>query len=153
MTGGAFFNHVSSPYGDLALAREGPSLDSCFGHSSWDGCYHYHANINCTHAGAAEGATDPDTCLLIGYMVDGFPVYGFCRNSTGMQMTSCYTLKQVSKFSVETAGGTYSGIGQVEDDYYYDEVGGTMNRDCLNFYFDYRKLSVRALATWTLHQV
>ena len=30
------------------------------------GQYHYHANINCTNAGAATGANDPDTCKLIG---------------------------------------------------------------------------------------
>ena len=30
------------------------------------GAYHYHANINCSNAGAATGANDPDTCKLIG---------------------------------------------------------------------------------------
>ena len=30
------------------------------------GAYHYHANINCSSAGAATGANDPDTCKLIG---------------------------------------------------------------------------------------
>ena len=30
------------------------------------GQYHYHANINCTDAGAATGANNPDTCKLIG---------------------------------------------------------------------------------------
>ena len=30
------------------------------------GQYHYHGNINCTDAGAATGANDPDTCKLIG---------------------------------------------------------------------------------------
>ena len=30
------------------------------------GQYHYHGNINCTDAGAATGANNPDTCKLIG---------------------------------------------------------------------------------------
>ena len=30
------------------------------------GAYHYHANINCTDAGAATGANDSDECVLIG---------------------------------------------------------------------------------------
>ena len=33
-TGGHFFDHRSSTDGSLALADEGPSLDSCFGHSA-----------------------------------------------------------------------------------------------------------------------
>ena len=47
------------------------------------GQYHYHGNINCTQAGAATGAADPDTCKLIGYYRDGVPVYGFCKDSNG----------------------------------------------------------------------
>ena len=94
------------------MANEGPSLDSCFGHSAPGGSYHYHANINCTSAGAATGANDPDKCLLIGYMADGIPVYGFCKDSSGKQMTSCYALNSgVTTVSVTTAAGTVSGIG------------------------------------------
>ena len=32
--GGAFFNHLSNPDGSLAMPNEGPSLDSCLGHSA-----------------------------------------------------------------------------------------------------------------------
>ena len=63
------------------------------------GAYHYHANINCTDAGAATGANDSDECVLIGdldlkiakklsllpgYYRDGVPVYGLCKDSDGM---------------------------------------------------------------------
>ena len=34
VTGGAFFNDLSNPDGSLALPNEGPSLDSCLGHSA-----------------------------------------------------------------------------------------------------------------------
>ena len=53
-TGGHFFNHLSNPDGSLALANEGPTLDSCFGHSAASGLYHYHANINCTTTGESN---------------------------------------------------------------------------------------------------
>ena len=80
VTGGVFFNDLSNPDGSLALTNEGPSLDSCMGHSAPtsmsgpgrqkrqtnSGQYHYHANINCTDAGAATGANDSDECILIG---------------------------------------------------------------------------------------
>ena len=133
VTGGAFFNHLSNPDGSLALANEGRSLDSCFGHSAREGAYHYHANINCTNAGAATGANDPDKCVLIGYMADGFPVYGFCKDSSGKQMTSCYSLNSgVTKVSVTTAAGTLSGIGSSSSDYTFDTAAftaGTCNLD------------------------
>ena len=116
VTGGVFFNDLSDTDGSLALANEGPSLDSCCGHSApsstsegrldvkslfcvkvlkkklscrykrqtySSGQYHYHANINCTDAGSATGANDPDVCKLIGYYADGVPVYGFCKDSSG----------------------------------------------------------------------
>lgn len=108
VTGGGFFNHLSNPNGALALANEGPTLDSCLGHSAGGGTYHYHANINCTDAGAASGANDANTCLKIGYYRDGVAVYGFCKDSNGVQMTSCYSLVSGSTTSsVVTISGTY----------------------------------------------
>jgi len=126
VTGGAFFNDLSSPRGDLALYNEGASLDSCLGHSAPGGSYHYHANINCTNAGAATGSTNPDTCLLIGYMLDGVPVYGFCKDSSGVQFSSCYKLTDsASTGSVATSSGTYNNIGLTQSDYTFDSAALT----------------------------
>ena len=61
VTGGAFFNDLSNTDGSLALTNEGAGLDSCLGHSAQGGKYHYHANINCTAAGAATGASEAET--------------------------------------------------------------------------------------------
>jgi len=120
VTGGGFFNHLSNPDGSLALANEGPTLDSCLGHSAGGGTYHYHANINCTDAGSATGANNPDTCLKIGYYRDGVPVYGFCKNSNGDMMTSCYSLVSGSTTStVNTVSGTYE-VASTEGDYEYN---------------------------------
>ena len=119
VTGGGFFNHLSRPDGSLALANEGRTLDSCLGHSAGGGTYHYHANINCTDAGAATGANNPDTCLKIGYYRDGVPVYGFCKDNNGAMMTSCYSLVSGSTtYTLETVSGTYN-VASTSSSYEY----------------------------------
>merc|ERR1712112_319346 len=130
ITGAGFFNHESSPDGDVAMANEGTSLDSCFGHSAEYGIYHYHANINCTDAGAATGANDEDQCVHVGYMRDGVPVYGLCRDSEGNMMTSCYQLTDdASTTSVDHVSGTYNPIGLLTSDYEYDDQVEGCNLD------------------------
>ena len=116
VTGGAFFNDLSNTDGSLALTNEGRGLDSCLGHSAQGGKYHYHGNINCTQAGAATGAIDPDQCVLVGYYNDGVPVYGFCRDEAGVQFTSCYKVSSSATLvTVETVSGTYSVAGTNTD--------------------------------------
>jgi len=157
VTGGAFFNDLSNPDGSLALTNEGPSLDSCLGHSAPTsmpggggmgppsgrykrqannaGQYHYHGNINCTDAGAATGANDPDTCKLIGYYRDGVPVYGFCKDSSSFTFTSCYKLNSGATTStVVTVSGTYT-VASSNSDYTFsadsncnlDEANGAIH--------------------------
>merc|ERR1712213_225408 len=132
VTGGAFFNDWSSTDGDVALYNEGASLDSCFGHSSAAGAYHYHANINCTDAGAATGANDSDECVLIGYYRDGVPVYGLCKDSDGMEMTSCYECTgtctlDLANGAIHPTTGEYSYFMTVDYPwvpvYYYGDEG------------------------------
>jgi hypothetical protein len=135
VTGGVFFNDLSDSDGSLALTNEGITLDSCFGHSDADKQYHYHANINCTSAGSATGANSVFSCTLIGYMRDGVPLYGFCKNSSGTQFTSCYTRNSTATTtSVVTAGGTYT-MAYYRSSYYYDTAAktkGTCNLDQAN---------------------
>jgi len=132
-TAGQFFNHLSNPDGSLALANEGRTLDSCFGHSAGAGQYHYHANINCTNAGSASGANDPDQCIHIGYYLDGVPVYGFCKDSNGNQMSACYSLVDGSATSDVTVsdGNTYT-VGGNEVDYQFDPTLDGCNLDEAN---------------------
>ena len=121
VTGGAFFNSYDANL-NVALALEGPTLDSCFGHSAVEGAYHYHANINCTDAGAATGANDPDQCVLIGYLRDGVPVYGLCKDESSTLFTSCYNLvDDATTTDVVTVGGTYT-IGSSTTDYRYSDA-------------------------------
>jgi len=131
-TGGHYYNHLANPQGDLAMTNEGESLDSCFGHSDGDGIYHYHANINCTDAGSASGANDPDECVHIGYYNDGVPIYGLCKDNSGNQMNSCYQLVSgASTTDVVTAGGTFT-VASTEDDYEYDSSISGCNLDEAN---------------------
>jgi len=132
-TGGQYFNHLSAPDGSLAITNEGTSLDSCFGHSASGGVYHYHANINCTDAGSATGANNPDSCVQIGYYRDGVPVYGLCKDSSGNQMTSCYSLVEGSSTSEVTLadGNTYTVAGN-EEEYQFDSTMEGCNLDEAN---------------------
>merc|ERR1719397_2511928 len=134
VTGGTFYNYLSTTKGDVALYNEGDSLDSCMGHSSYDGQYHYHANILCD-LGSAAGASDADTCLLLGYMRDGVAVYGACVDSFGVQFTSCYSLSAgSSEETITTAGGDFLSASRITD-YYYDSdklSSGACNLDDSN---------------------
>ena len=60
--------------------------------------YHYHLTPVCI-----EDANDTSVCLELGYMDDGFPLYGECGD-----YTSCYK---------QTEGTEGDNI----DDYYYDQ--------------------------------
>jgi hypothetical protein len=42
-SGAVMYNPLSSPQGNLASDKEWVSLDPCYGHSSPDSQYHYHA--------------------------------------------------------------------------------------------------------------
>lgn len=81
-SGGAIFNDLSNPDGSLAMIDEVDSLDSCNGHSNPAMQYHYHANPVCV-----DSSTD---CVQVGYLRDGYPVYGYCTID-GVQLSSCYT--------------------------------------------------------------
>lgn len=86
-SGGFIYNHLDGPYNttdDLALYRA-VSLDTCNGHPDQDCRYHYHMNP----ASCIVNYTD---CGNIGYLADGFPIYGFCTVN-GTQLISCYDQK------------------------------------------------------------
>ena len=127
VTGGTFFNHLSSTDGDVALYNEGTTLDSCTGHSNNVGQYHYHANILCD-----DDAADADTCKQVGWMRDGVPVYGYCNDADGNQFTSCYSVKDgYTEEEVVIAAGTFYSASM--DDYYeYDADADGCNLDEAN---------------------
>ena len=72
-SGAVLFDHRSTPDGNLAAYYEIETLDSCYGHSDPFLQYHYHLTPECI-----DGAADGSACLLLGYMDDGFQVFGQC---------------------------------------------------------------------------
>ena len=122
VTGGTFYNYLSNSDGSVALYNEGTSLDSCMGHSDPDKQYHYHANLLCEDAGAGDGADDADQCVHLGYMRDGVPVYGYCKDSSGTQFTSCYSVLSTSETEIiETVAGDFEVASNISD-YEFDQV-------------------------------
>lgn len=84
-SGGVVYNHLSSPDGSLAAYYELDTLDICGGHSSSNAQYHYHLIPYCLGS-----ANDASACQLVGYMLDGFPVYGRCNHVDGQELVSCW---------------------------------------------------------------
>jgi len=137
VTGAAFINDWSDRNGKVPMSFEALqwliwflNLDSCFGRSPRGG-----SNINCTDAGSATGAVDPDTCKLIGFYRDGVPVYGLCKDQSGMMMRSCYSCTGACISSVTHESGNYTGLGANSEDHTYDQAAfnaGICNLDEAN---------------------
>ena len=66
------FNIDILPF-SAACIDEIDALDPCNGHSNPALQYHYHLTPECI-----DGAADGSACLLLGYMDDGFQVFGQC---------------------------------------------------------------------------
>lgn len=103
-TGGVVYNHLSSPDGSLAAYYELDSLDVCGGHSDPSSQYHYHLVPYCW-----QNAADANACQHLGYMLDGYPVYGKC-NKNGEELVSCWNQisgtegSSFSHFEFDSAG-------------------------------------------------
>ena len=65
-----------------------------------------------------SSANDADACEAIGYMKDGYPVYGRCKGSEGVELESCWT--QIDG----TDGDNEEDFSYDSTDCYLDEVNG-----------------------------
>ena len=94
VSGGFIFNHLSNQMGDLAVPNEGPSLDSCMGHSERTCRYHYHdvnSGGSCHKIVPTNTTLSGAACSLVGWMLDGFPLL-ICLDAAGQPvLKSCYT--------------------------------------------------------------
>jgi len=97
ISGGVVFDYRSEVDGSMAYYYEGDTLDPCYGHSDVDDQYHYHETPDCI-----SGSTNTSACEFLGYMDDGFTVYGQCST-----YQSCWVLKSGED-------------GDNMSDYYYD---------------------------------
>ncbi len=103
-SGAVFYDVRSDNNGSTAWYNEGDSLDECNGHSDRTNQYHYHMTPKCM-----DGADEPAKCVTIGYYTDGFEIRGRCQNSDGIELLSCYKLKD------DTVKGAYMS------DYEFDQ--------------------------------
>merc|ERR1712053_36890 len=65
-----------------------------------------------------SSANDADACEAIGYMKDGYPVYGRCKGSEGVELESCWTRID------GTDGDNEEDFSYDSTDCYLDEVNG-----------------------------
>ncbi|XP_066980524.1 uncharacterized protein [Macrobrachium rosenbergii] len=83
ISGGFFYNPLSSPQGDIAVFNEQASYDTCNGRTDQN-CRYYYDQVPVCIAGNSS-------CANVGYMTDGFPVYTFCTHPTkNRYLKSCY---------------------------------------------------------------
>jgi len=95
----------------VLLWTELDRLDTCLGHPAPNIFqYHYHATPLCLPDDTWL-ANDPAECLFVGYMLDGFPIYGRCQTSDGVELESCWTSTEDVPDHLEdyTYGKTASG--------------------------------------------
>lgn len=116
-SGGTFFDTRSSPQGDTAWDNEIETLDTCMGHSNGDMQYHYHGVPYCLPEDT-WAADDPTQCQFVGYMLDGFPVYGRCQHTNGAELESCWVANTDDPGHLED----YSYVDG--DSCYLDEANG-----------------------------
>lgn len=123
-----------------AWVSEGSTMDATGnGHPDQNGNYHYHANPKTLY-------TDPSTTHspIIGYALDGFPIYGpygytsAMSSSSGVtRMTSSYQLRNITTRTVLPDGTTSTPAGPVVSssfplgtymqDYEYISGSGTLD--------------------------
>ena len=161
INGVSFFNENAAPGDDIT--EELFTFDQCSGHPQGSGLYHYHVDPVClirdlggevTTATHTEGGTTyswiedtgTNAGLLVGFLVDGFPVYGPVGNSetdcNGAAVNSdtideynghshCTTefSEAIYHYHVKTAeiGATGESVFWVTNTQYYGEPG-VLNR-------------------------
>lgn len=99
---GAFIFNNEDINENVAALVEADSIDDCNGHYNDKYVYHYHMAPVCD----SDDLPYDNDCPLMGYMSDGFPVYGFGCGTDGANLTSCYTL--TGDDEQDTADWTYA---------------------------------------------
>ena len=157
INGVSFFNENAAPGDDIT--EELFTFDQCSGHPQGSGLYHYHVDPVClirdlggevttvTHTAGGKTYswiedTGTNAGLLVGFLVDGFPVYGPVGNSetdcNGVAVSSdtideynghshCTTefSETIYHYHVKTAeiGATGEAVFWVTNTHYYGEPG------------------------------
>jgi len=94
----ALFNQYAGP--DQPLTNEINSFDQCDGHPEMQGLYHYHLVPDCLiEQVTADG--------LVGFLLDGFPVYGPEENGAAITNADLDTYHGHSHATPEYPDGIY----------------------------------------------
>jgi hypothetical protein len=131
--GVSIFNANDAQYVNTVWSRNGyyfeyPSFDNCIGHPQQQGEYHHHVSPKCLYDQTDSLHHSP----LIGYMFDGYPVYGAYgyANTTGgggiKRMRSSYRLRSDTSRTTQPDGTPASVQGpSVTQPYTVTGMGGT----------------------------
>jgi len=135
--GVSIFNANDAQYVNTIWSRNGyyfefPSFDNCIGHPQQQGEYHHHVSPKCLYDQTDSTHHSP----VIGYMFDGFPVYGAYgyadTSSTGgsiKRMNSSYRLRADTTRTTNPWGGVASPAGPA--------VSSTYPMGCLLWDWEY----------------
>ena len=121
--GGPQYGQVTS-YSNSAPYAEGYTFDQCGCHSSSSSAVSYHCHVPPSCLLAQLGQTDSAHSPQIGWMMDGFPVYG-PRGSGGTLLQSCtlagltYGTSAVCVDECNGAGSANGGSDWVSDGFTY----------------------------------
>ena len=117
--GVSIFNANDAQFVNNVWSRNGyyfefPSFDNCLGHAQQQGEYHHHVSPKCLYNQADSTHHSP----IIGYMFDGFPVYGAYgytdTSTTGgsiKRVKSSYRLRTDQSRTKDPWGNTASTAG------------------------------------------
>lgn len=98
LNGVAFFNQYAGP--SQPLTNEINSFDQYNGHPQQTGVYHYH--VEPTYLTATKGRGE-----LLGFLLDGFPVYGPLENGVAVTNANLDAYHGHKHATVDFPGGTY----------------------------------------------
>jgi hypothetical protein len=98
LSGVPFFNQYAGP-SNQPLDNEIATFDNYYGHPQQSGTYHYHWE--------PTYLTLADNSILVGYSLDGFPVYGPTKQTDGQYPTDLDELNGHTAVTTEYPDGIY----------------------------------------------
>jgi hypothetical protein len=98
LSGVPFFNQYAGP-NNQPLDNEIATFDNYYGHPQQSGTYHYHWE--------PTYLTLADNSILVGYSLDGFPVYGPTKQTDGQYPTDLDELNGHTAVTTEYPDGIY----------------------------------------------
>jgi len=115
---GALNFSLDNDYYNSAPYAEGYSFDMCNQHAALSTAASYHSHVPPSCLLDQLGQTDNEHSPQIGFLFDGFPVYG-PRGPNGIMMKSCTESTADSVYCVDKCGGFADDGSIINDGYVY----------------------------------